>query len=202
MKNSMMLKDTIFSLIWVFALLSQQSFAQAWEVTDEEYRLALQQLQSKWFTTINTPEEQIIKYGKLQELSKKINKLSMAYPDIAEVKAWNGIILSSFAGVKKSPGGAHIAFSARRILQEAESLQPGILDIADYTGIELNSRKSTVTVSARKALKRALAYNPGGIDIQHYYGAFLPELSLGLLASREKTGIEQLSAQSFRGLFR
>ena len=171
MKNNLMITTCIF---FVMCLLSLLGVAKA--STNQQDQSALQVTQTKWLMALDAKGPQSQRFRQLQLVGKDMFKLSVAHPKDAELKAWTGVMLSSLAGAKKLGSGEHLAFSAQRMLENAQALQ---LDILDHTHL-------TNGMSARTALKRALAYNPSGLDVGMYYGEFLTEQVIGLLAANTK----------------
>jgi len=167
MKHNIMNKTLAFSLMCVVyvACLSQAA-------ADTHSQPELKRLQTQWFEALNEPSTQQQRFIDLQAVVKKMVKLSLAQPQDAQVKAWSGIMLSAFAGVRKH-NGDHIAFFAQSRLHQAQKLDGDVLD----------SRALSNGMRARDALILALTHNPSGVDIQRFYGAFLDTPTTHMLAN-------------------
>jgi len=171
MKNNLVMQTRVFSIMCLLYLLGP-AIVSANPLDQSE----LQVIQSRWLMALDAKGPQSQRFRQLQLVGKDMFKLSVAHPKDAELKAWTGVMLSSLAGAKKLGSGEHLAFSAQRMLENAQALQ---LDILDHTHL-------TNGMSARTALKRALAYNPSGLDVGMYYGEFLTEQVIGMLAANTK----------------
>ncbi len=167
MKDKLMLRTLIFSFMCVVYLFTLTKVSASTIPASD-----LQELQSEWFSALDSNQDQQQRFTELQSIAKKMFKLSLKNPQDAELKAWSGVMLSSFAGARKAGGGEHIAFFAQRMLENAEALQMNVLD---------ESRLSN-GISARQALKQSLAYNPSGLNPDMYYSAFLKKEALEMLA--------------------
>jgi len=147
---------------------------------------ALQVIQSQWLTALDAKCSQSQRFLQLQLVVKDMFKLSLKRPKDAELKAWAGVMLSSFAGAKKVGSGEHLAFSAQSMLKNAQVLQFDILDQSHLAN----------GISAREALKRSLVYNHSGLDVNVYYGAFLNEQTIHMLAGNTKKRLENATISS------
>ena len=168
----------IFSVMCIFTLLGPAAVSA--NPLDQS---ALQVIQSQWLIALDAKGPQPQRFLELQLVAKDMFKLSLKRPKDAELKAWTGVMLSSFAGVKKVGSGEHLAFSAQGMLENAQALQFDILDRSHLTN----------GMSAREALKRALVYNPSGLDVNVYYGAFLNEQTIHMLAANTKKLLKNAS---------
>ena len=104
-------------------------------------------------------------------LAGEAQALSAAFPERAEPRVWEGIVLATYAGAKGGLGALKLAKRARKRLQEAEAMDPRVLDGSVYTS--LGSLYFKVPGwplgfgdddKARQYLNRALEINPEGID--------------------------------------
>jgi len=173
MKDKLMLRTLIFSFMCVvyFFTLTQVS---ASTIPGSHLRANdLQELQSQWLSALDSKKSQPQRFSELQSIAKKMFKISLKHPQDAELKAWSGVMLSSFAGARKAGGGEHIAFFAQRMLENAEALQMNVLDDSHLEN----------GMSARQALKQALAYNPSGLNPDLYYSAFIKGGASEMLAA-------------------
>lgn len=116
----------------------------------------------------------------MEALAAKAAYVSAAYPNAAEAKIWEAIILSSQAGIKGGLGALSLVEKARDLLLVAEKINPNALDGSIYTS--LGSLYYQVpgwplgfgdNDKARAYLEQARAINPDGIDPNYFYGDFL-----------------------------
>jgi Tfp pilus assembly protein PilF len=113
-------------------------------------------------------------------LEAKASALAGQYPQRAEPKVWQAIILSTHAGEHGGLGALGMAKKARDLLVEAEHIDPDVLHGSIYT--TLGSLYYEVPGwplgfgnkdKARAMLQKALQLNPDGIDPNYFYGDFL-----------------------------
>jgi tetratricopeptide (TPR) repeat protein len=115
-----------------------------------------------------------------ETLIKQAETATAAHPDAAGIWIWDGIIRSSFAGVKGGVGALSLAKQSRRSLEKAMSIDPDALDGSAYTSLGTlyfkvpgwplgfgNDKK------AAKLLEKALEINPDGIDPNYFYADYL-----------------------------
>ncbi|UPG83868.1 tetratricopeptide repeat protein [Luteibacter aegosomatis] len=102
------------------------------------------------------------------------------YPRRAEPRVWQAIILSTHAGEHGGLGALGMAKRARDLLQEAQKIQPDVLNGSIYT--TLGSLYYQVPGwplgfgdkdKARSLLEKALQVDPDGIDPNYFYADFL-----------------------------
>lgn len=105
---------------------------------------------------------------------------SKAEPHSAELLAWRGIILSSWAGVKGGPPAFELVKQSRDLLEQAISIDPKVLGGAAHAHLaNLYFQVPAWPIGfgdkekAEQLLKQALALNPDGIDANLFYGDFL-----------------------------
>ncbi|HSM29156.1 MAG TPA: tetratricopeptide repeat protein [Woeseiaceae bacterium] len=105
-----------------------------------------------------------------------------ANPGRAEALVWQGIVASTYAGVKGPFGAMSLAKEARDVLMQAEALDPTVLEGSVYTSLGTLYFKVPGGLIgfgdkdlARDYLEKALQENPDGIDPNYFYGEFLLE---------------------------
>ena len=115
-----------------------------------------------------------------ENLVEKARKLAADYPDQAEPKVWLAICLSTDAGVNGGFDALGKVKEAKRLLDAAEEINPGVLNGSVYTSLgSLYYQVPGWPIAfgneemAEKYLKKALALNPEGIDPNFFYGDFL-----------------------------
>lgn len=109
-------------------------------------------------------------------------QFSERYPGRVEAVAWNGIVLSTYAGEVSALGAMKYAKAAREALLRAESMQPTALDGALYASLgALYSKVPGGIVGfgdddlAAQYFEKALAIDSDNIDSNYFYGEFLIE---------------------------
>lgn len=103
-----------------------------------------------------------------------------SHPKSANILIWDGIVKSSFAGIKGGLGALSLAKQARKSLQKAIKLDDTALDGSAYTSLGTlyfkvpgwplgfgNDKKAV------QLLKKALEINPDGIDSNYFYADYL-----------------------------
>ncbi|MEJ2604183.1 MAG: tetratricopeptide repeat protein [Gammaproteobacteria bacterium] len=117
-----------------------------------------------------------------EQLAKDAEALVAAHPDRAEPLVWQGIVLSTYAGVKGPFGAMKLAKQSRDALHAAEKLDPSVLHGSVYTSLGALYYKVPGGFigfgdkdRARDYLEKALTMNPDGIDPNYFYGEFLFE---------------------------
>lgn len=158
----------------------------AWAATPAaaagDFDAALAAIQSQW-AEVNyaTPDDRAALAG-FEALAERAHAFSAAHPDRAEPLAWEGIVLSSWAGRKGGLGALKLAKQARTRLEAAEDLDPQVLQGSVYTSLGALYYKVPgwplgfgSEKRAREYLEKALAVNPDGIDPNYFYGDFLLE---------------------------
>jgi tetratricopeptide (TPR) repeat protein len=141
----------------------------------------IQALQDQWAVVkYQTPEKQ--QDEAFKRLTEQAERSVASYPGRAEPLVWKAIILSSHAGAVGGLGALGKVKEARRLLEQAEAIDPEALDGSVYTSLGSlyyqvpgwpvgfgNDRE------AEKYLKKALSINPDGIDPNYFFGDYLLE---------------------------
>lgn len=170
MKITSMLRFTICAL--VLASLAPSAWADPLDA-------ALINLEHGWahVTYEVPPASQDDAY---KALEAKASTLIAQYPQRAEPKIWQAIILSSHAGEHGGLGALGMVKKARDLLLQAEKIDPDALRGSIYT--TLGSLYYQVPGwpigfgsddKARAMLNKALQQNPDGIDPNYFEGDFL-----------------------------
>mgnify|MGYP001824629790 CR=1 FL=1 len=117
-----------------------------------------------------------------EELVRQAQAVADSYPDKAEPKVWQAIVLSTQAGVVGGLGALGKVKEARSLLEAAEAIDPNALDGSIYTSLgSLYYQVPGWPIGfgnddkAEKYLKKALTLNPDGIDPNYFYGDFMLE---------------------------
>ena len=113
-------------------------------------------------------------------LQANASALAAQYPQRAEPKVWQAIILSTHAGEHGGLGALGMARKARDLLLQAQKINPDVMHGSIYT--TLGSLYDGVPGwpigfgskdKARAMLQKALQLNPDGIDPNYFQGNFL-----------------------------
>ncbi len=158
------------------------ALAQAGDPLDLKPTLAedIAWLQTEWARIkYQAPDDdsKIAGYTRLGEYAARVNAV---YPQHAEPRIWEAIILSSEAGVKKSLSSLWKVIRARELLESAIAIDETALDGSAHASLgSLYYQVPGWPVSfgsndkAEHHLKAALAINPDGIDPNFFYGDYL-----------------------------
>ena len=124
------------------------------------------------------PEDQRV--DALKDLAERAHAISQVHPDTAEPMIWEAIVLSTLAGEDSGLGALSQVKQAKKLLEQAEKIDPNSLNGSIYTS--LGSLYYQVPGwplgfgdddKADEYLKKALAMNPDGIDSNFFYGDYL-----------------------------
>jgi tetratricopeptide (TPR) repeat protein len=136
-------------------------------------------LQHQW-AHINYQLPETKREAAFTTLEQKAAALAARYPNRAEPKLWQAIILSTHAGVHGGLGALSMVDKARDLLLAAEKIDPNAMHGSIYTS--LGSLYYQVPGwplgfgdddKAKGYLLKALKLNPNGIDPNYFYGDFL-----------------------------
>jgi len=162
----------IFMITQCLLLLSNPIYADS---MDE----AIHYLEKQWaIANYETADGDLEKA--FAQLTQKAQQTVIKYPQKSAPLIWNAIIVSSDAGKNGGFSALGKAKKSRRLLLEAEKINPHALNGSLYTS--LGSLYYQVPgwpigfgddEKAEKYLKKALSLNPDGIDPNYFYGDFL-----------------------------
>ena len=115
-----------------------------------------------------------------EKLAERAHAISQSNPDAAEPLIWEAIILASLAGEQGGLGALSKVKDAKKLLEQAEKIDPKSLDGSVYTSLgSLYYQVPGWPIGfgsdnkASEYLQKALAINPDGIDSNYFYGDFL-----------------------------
>lgn len=164
----------VFALVMLFA-------AGASVAADSNFDQALLDIQHRWAVANYSTEGKAQKKA-FEALMEDARALAETHPDRAEALVWQGIVASTYAGVKGPFGAMSLAKEARDALTRAEQMDPSVLDGSVYTSLGTLYYKVPGGLIgfgdknlADTYLKKALQANPEGIDPNYFYGEFLYE---------------------------
>ena len=149
-------------------------------------------IQRQW-AKINYQTPKDAKDDAFVQLESQAEALAKQYPQRAEPKVWEAIVLSTHAGVDGGLGALSKVRQARDLLEAAEKLNPAALEGSVYTSLGSLYYKVPGWPlgfgdddKAATYLQKALTFNPTGIDANYFYGDYLyhqghPEEALSAL---------------------
>lgn len=124
------------------------------------------------------PSEQRV--AALETLAQEAHSISEANKETAEPLIWEAIVLASLAGEDGGLSALSRVKQAKKLLEQAEKIDPDSLDGSIYTSLgSLYYQVPGWPIGfgdddkAEQYLKQALAINPDGIDANYFYGDYL-----------------------------
>lgn len=178
MTKEINMKNTKLSSMIALIILPALSLLTA-AVSANSMDTAVQDLQKQWaIANYETAEADLDKT--FTQLTEKAEQAVKDYPQKAEPLIWNAIIVSSDAGKTGGFGALGKVKKARKLLLEAEKINPDALHGSIYTSLgSLYYQVPGWPIGfgnddkAEEYLKKALLLNPDGIDSNYFYGDFL-----------------------------
>lgn len=170
-------------LLWLSACgLAIPSAAAAGAPLAATQQAQLAAIQQDWARINYQVTDEDRKASEFESLAARADTFAKANPGRAEPLIWQGIVLSTLAGVKGGLGALSLAKEARGKLEAALKLDPAALDGSAYTSLGTLYYKVPGFPlgfgdhkKARQLLESALKLNPDGIDPNYFYGEFLFE---------------------------
>ncbi len=172
------MKITRFAMICAFALGLPLS-ANA-DTANNEAMNGVAHLQEEWARIKYQMTDEKQQLDAIHQLETEGESLLNLYPDSPEVMIWQGIVLSTDAGIVRGISALGKVNDARDLFEKSIVLDPTALDGSAYTS--LGSLYYQVPPwplafgsdsKAEEFLKKALELNPDGIDPNYFYGDFL-----------------------------
>lgn len=172
------MKITRFALICAFAL-SLPVIANA-DTVNSEAMNGVAHLQEEWARIKYQMTDEKQQLDAVHQLEAEGERLLSLYPDSPEVMIWQGIVLSTDAGIVRGISALGKVNDARDLFEKSIALDPTALEGSAYTS--LGSLYYQVPPwplafgsdsKAEEFLKKALELNPDGIDPNYFYGDFL-----------------------------
>lgn len=115
-------------------------------------------------------------------LAAQAHKIVEGNPHSAEALIWEGIVVSSQAGVKGGLGALGLAKQARKLLEESLRLNDKALNGSAYTSLAtLYAKVPGWPIGfgdeerAEEYFRKSLAINPTGIDQNFFYSEYLAD---------------------------
>ncbi len=147
---------------------------------DPALTAAIGQIEHQWARITYEVKDGDAQYAQYKSLAAQASALAARYPGRAEPLVWEGVVVSTEAGVAGS-------FSALGLAKEARDLflQAGRIDIRALHGAIPTSLGSLYYLvpgfplgfgdndKAEQYLQQGLAMDPNGLDANYFYGDFL-----------------------------
>lgn len=165
----------IFMLGFLLVLLQGHAYAQ--NAVDDQ----VSYLRYEW-EHANYELDGPDKAAAFEALEQSSSEARQKFPDSAEVLIWDGIIKSTYAGIKGGLGALKLAKQAKSSFESAIAINGEALNGSAYTSLGiLYARVPGWPVAfgsnkkAAELLLKGLTINPEGIDSNFFYAEFLAE---------------------------
>lgn len=162
------------------AVLALGLAAQSFAGTNGSFDAELLSIQHEWAAANYEVKDKKLRRDAFLALIDRCAAFSSANPERAEAQAWEGIVLSTYAGVASAMSAMKFAKAAREALQRAESIDANVLGGGVYASLgALYSKVPGGLMGfgdddlARRYFEKALAVDPSNIDSNYFYGEFL-----------------------------
>lgn len=140
---------------------------------------AVARLQSRW-AEINYQLPAKAQAEAFEQLVEEAATFNQQHPGEAGILVWEGIIKSSYAGVRSGLAALKYAKAAKADLEAAIAIDPQALNGSAYTSLGVLYFKVPGwplgfgdTKKAEELLRKALTINPDGIDPNYFYAEYL-----------------------------
>jgi tetratricopeptide (TPR) repeat protein len=154
--------------------------AAAANAAENSFEGELNALQQEWDSAKYATTEKHAREAAFKALVEHAAALSHKYPDQVAAVAWEGIVLSTYAGEVSAMSAMKYAKGAREALLRAEKMQPDALRGGVYASLgSLYSKVPGGFVGfgddelAHEYFRKALAVDSTNIDNNYFYGEFL-----------------------------
>lgn len=189
MKTSFKSKLLLSALLFAasFPALAQEavtSIDKAQKIQEEVVLTPMEQdivaLQKEWAHIKYQLSDKKRQLNALHTLEVKASQITAKYPNNAEPKIWEGIIVSTDAGITGGLSALGKVKTAKKLFEGALKMNPRALDGSAYTSLgSLYYQVPGWPIgfgdddTAEEYLKKALTINPDGIDPNFFYADFL-----------------------------
>lgn len=166
-----------FMAAFVWLIVTAISVVTAAETSPGE----LQSIQQQWAVA-----NYQLKGDEQKKAFKQLLELTQAsvvrYPEDAAYWIWDGIVKSTYAGVKGGLGALSFAKQSKLSLEKALELDASALQGSAYTSLGVLYHKVPGwpvafgdDKKAKRLLIKALTLNPTGLDPNYFYGEYLAD---------------------------
>lgn len=173
-----MLRSPLTTVLLTASLTCAAALHAAGVTVDSELEL----VQREWAAATYESQDKRSRKLAFQALIDHVAAVRQAHPRDAAAHAWEGIVLSTYAGEVGAMSAMRFAKAAREALHRAEALDPTALDGGIYASLgALYSKVPGGIVGfgdddrAEEYFRKALAIDPDNIDSNFFYGEFLLE---------------------------
>ena len=149
-------------------------------VAEDPVMASIKPLQKEWARIKYQIPDEDTQLAAIHKLEAQAAQVSAKFPSSAEAKIWEGIILSTDAGIVKGLSALGKVKKAKELFETSLKLDAKALDGSAHTSLgSLYYQVPGWPVAfgdndeAEKHLKMALQMNPNGIDPNYFYGDFL-----------------------------
>jgi tetratricopeptide (TPR) repeat protein len=163
-----------------FALLTVVAFVASAPALADGFDDSLRAVQDEWAVAKYRTTDKAARNDAFLTVVKHAGELSAQYPDRAEAQAWEGIVLSTYAGEVGAMSAMKYAKAARAALEKAEALDASALEGGVYASLgALYSKVPGGFIGfgdderAAQYFEKALAVDADNIDNNFFYGEFL-----------------------------
>jgi tetratricopeptide (TPR) repeat protein len=161
---------------WLLLSLGHANLARA----DDDFDTELRAIQDGWAVANYQTTGKEAKNAAFEKLAAQAAALTAKNPQRAEPLIWEGIVLSTWAGVKGGLGALGLAKDSRARLEAALKIDENALNGSAHTSIGTLYHKVPgfpvgfgSDKKAMEHLQKGLSINPDGIDPNFFYGEFL-----------------------------
>lgn len=171
---------TLKRLFLSCAMVAMIPIAGQAATTDPQILDGVSHLQSEWARIKYDMTDKDQQITAIHKLEADGDQLLVRFPESPELQIWQGIVLSTDAGIDRGISALGKVRDARALFEQAIATDPTTLDGSAYTS--LGSLYYQVPgwplafgsdTKAEEFLKKALALNPNGIDPNFFYADFL-----------------------------
>lgn len=144
--------------------------------------VSIAHLQTEWARIKYQLAEKQSQIQEMTALAVEAGALAKQYPDKAEPKIWQGIIVSTAAGMDRGLASLGKLKKSKKLFLAAIKIDPNALQGSAYTSLaSLYYQVPAWPISfgndkkARKYFSKALTINPVGLDSNYFYADFLKD---------------------------
>jgi tetratricopeptide (TPR) repeat protein len=163
----------------LFAVCALLGLTGARGQAPEDFDAELKSVRDAWaIANYRTPEDQRLKA--FEKLIIEADAFAAKYPTRPEALIWDGIVLSTYAGVKGGIGALTPAKQAKARFEAALAIDEQAMDGSAHTSLgTLYHKVPGFPIAfgsdrkAREHLEKAIQIAPKAIDTNYFYGEFL-----------------------------
>jgi tetratricopeptide (TPR) repeat protein len=171
------MKGSFFSRLLVISTMMLG--ANVWAESASNVMMDVPQLQTRWAEIkYDLPEKQ--QEQAFVVLVQQASAATAAHPNDAPYLIWEGIIRSTYAGVKGGLGALGEVKNAKALFEQSIAIDPAAMSGSAFTSLgSLYYQVPGWPIGfgdddkAEEMLKKGLALNADGIDSNYFYGDFL-----------------------------